>query len=124
MHADLLRSLNVEPAQTTVESVEIGTTFQTLKMAVSFEWSQVRSIYPNMIKMAEVEGLPEVSTHFNRAQNVDLGHLELLKEAVDRNGQIPQRTYFICSECGNIMKTGKEAECQICKAKKEKFEKV
>ena len=124
VHADLLRSLNVEPEQVSVDSVEIGTSYQTLKMAVSLESSQVRSIYPNMIRSAESEKLPDVSAHFTQAQNVDLRHLELLKDAVDRHGQIPQKTYILCSECGHIMTSGKEAECPICHAKKERFEKL
>ncbi len=124
LHANLLRELDVESMEVSVDSVPIGTSYQTLKMAVSCEWSQVRSLYPNMIRLAEADGFPEISAHFILAQNVDLKHLELLKDAVDRKAKIAQKTYLVCSECGYIMSSGKEEECPICKAKKERFEKI
>jgi len=123
-HAELLRKLGVEPAIPKQENIVVGKTMQTLKMAISTEEIEIQSMYPNLIRTAELEKFSEAFEQFRLIKDVDTQHYELLKDAHDRAGKIPKTPYYICTECGYILTSDKTEECPICKAKKEKFEKI
>lgn len=123
-HAELLRSLGFEPTAVSADTIPIGTPSQSLKMAISCEWLQIRSLYPNLIRSAQADGMPDAAELFTQALNVDIRHLELFKEAADRYGKIPRATYLVCSECGFIMRSEKTEQCPTCRAKKDRFETI
>lgn len=123
-HANVLRTLNVEPENVVVDTVTIGTSYQTLKLAYSCEMTQARSLYANMIRTAEADGLADISSHLRLCQRIDLEHLELLQGGVDLHGKVPQKSYILCPDCGYIMTSDKEEKCPVCGAMKGRFEKV
>ncbi len=123
-HAELLRSLGFEPVKADSETIVVGTPAQSLKMAISCEWLQIRSLYPNLIRSAQADGMPEAVELFTQALNVDVRHLELFKDASEHHGKIPKATYRVCSECGFIVTAETFEECPTCHAKKERFETI
>lgn len=122
LHASLMRSLGMEPGPVSYDSVVVGTTMQTLKMAISSEELEATSMYPNLARTAELEGFAEGLDQFTMVKAAEERHVELLKEAQDRNGRIGTK-YFVCPDCGYILTTEATEECPVSKTPKSKFEK-
>lgn len=123
-HAALLRTQGVEPAPVQIDSVALGSVTQSLKMALSSESLEFESLYPNLVRSAEVEKFDAAVTQFKRVGDADARHSQLFKEAADRDGNIGRATYYICPDCGYIITSAKTEECPNCKVKKDRFEKI
>lgn len=123
-HAMLLRSRGIEPKDQPIDSIPVGVTRQSLKMALSSESFECESLYPSMIRAAEVEKWPEVATQFKQTRNADARHAELLKQASDYAGNISRVTYYVCPGCGYIVTSEKTELCPICSTKNDKFVKI
>jgi rubrerythrin len=123
LHADMLRKHAMEPVVVQFDSTIIGTTMQTLKMATSCEELESGSMYPNLARTAGLENFQEGIDQFNMLKPVEERHVELLKEAQDKAGNIGAK-YLVCPGCGYIITSDQTEECPVCKAPKAKFEKV
>jgi len=123
-HAKLLRNQGIEPAVSPHDSTTVGTTLQTLKMALSIEEIEYGSMYPNLARSADAEQFAEARDQFKCMQDADARHGELIREAIGRNGNIPQVLYLVCPECGYIVTSAQTEECPACHTKKDKFEKI
>jgi rubrerythrin len=123
LHAQLLRQYGAEPVTPQEEAVTVGTTLQTLKLALSSEDIEYGRMYPNLIHTAELEK-DSAAAQFRLTQEVDTQHGELFKEALERAGRIPKASYYVCGGCGFIMTSEKTDECPVCHSKKDKFEKI
>ncbi|HJW28295.1 MAG TPA: ferritin family protein [Saprospiraceae bacterium] len=123
-HAQLMRSHGIDAKMPALDSLSIGTTLQTLKMALSSEEIEVESMYANLIRTAEMEKFPEAVQQFENTRNADTRQMELMKEALDKNGKIVKSPYFVCAGCGFIMTSDKTVECPTCHAKKDRFQKI
>jgi rubrerythrin len=123
LHADFLKKHGAEPRQPVIDSVTVGKTLQTLKMAISSEEIETESMYPNLIRTAELEKLPEAKDQLTYVREADIRHTELLKEVLDKSGKIAKSPYLVCPQCGYIL-TAAAAECPNCKAAGTTFEKV
>lgn len=121
MHASLLRSHSMEPPAVTYDSTVIGTTMQTLKMSMSCEELEQSSMYPNLSRTAALENFQAGIDQFRLVQGAEDRHIELLREAQDRAGNIGSK-YFVCPGCGYIVTSEQTEECPVCKAPKSKFE--
>jgi len=124
VHAQLLKSHNVEPKVLAEEVVTVGTALQTLKMAQSSEELEYASMYPNLARTAEIEKFMEARDQFLMIKDADARHGDLIKEATEKNGKIAKTTYFVCTGCGYILTSGKADECPICHRAKDKFESI
>ncbi|HZY09666.1 MAG TPA: rubrerythrin family protein [Bacteroidota bacterium] len=122
-HAKLLRAQGSEPKQPVYDSVVVGKTLQTLKMALSSEEIEVQSMYPNLIRSAELEKFQEAQNQFQTTLDADARHVELLNDALDRNGKIPKTQYLVCQGCGYIA-TSTIDVCPLCQSNKETFKKI
>lgn len=124
MAAALLRLKGVPVNPYKPDSIIVGTIAQTLHLAISDEGLETESMYPNLARTADQEKFTEAAESFRRTLIADKRHVELLKEALDRKGNMVSPQYFVCPECGYIITSDKVAECPGCHAKKEKFEKI
>jgi rubrerythrin len=122
-HATLLRNHGLEPKPSAKDSVIVGNTLQTLKMAMSSERAETESLYPSLIQTAELEQYPEAVEHFKKTRNADLRHIELFKEALEKKGRVKKVQYVVCAECGYITTSQKTETCPNCNAKKDSLEK-
>jgi rubrerythrin len=121
-HAQLLRARGVEPIEPPKDSVIVGTTIQTLRKAISGEQLEIESVYPNLIRTAELEKFPEAVEHFTKTREADIRHLDLLREALERQGRIQRVQYALCPGCGYIMTTRDIDSCPNCTVPKDQFE--
>ena len=123
-HAALLRTKNIEIVPPTIDSNIVGSTIQTLKMAVSYEEIESGQMYPNLVRTADYEKFPEAAAQFEMTRNVDSEHQDLLTAATDKAGKIPNTPYFVCTGCGYILTSETTDECPEYHAKKDRFEKI
>lgn len=114
-HERLLLSKDATTDTSKAACLPLGTTRQALKMAQSLERTQIEGLYPPMVATAVKESWVEAAEQFRQAGLVDADHMALMKEAADRSGTVPMRTYRICSTCGHI-DVGTDTTCTICKA--------
>lgn len=120
-HAELMRNHGLEPAEPQYDSIVVGMTMQTIKMAISCEELECNSMYPNLVRTATAEEFPEGVDQFNSTQAVEDRHIELLKDAQDRNGRLGKVAFFVCPGCGYIFTSDKTEECPVCMKKKDTF---
>ncbi|MDI6766147.1 MAG: ferritin family protein [Bacteroidota bacterium] len=123
-HIKLLQTLGAEPKPPQDESVPIGTTMQTLKMALSMEEIEYGTMYANMFRCAEMEKQEEALKVFQHTQDADSKHAELLRYAIDKGKNMPALKYSICKMCGYILTTEQTDSCPTCKASLDNFEKM
>ncbi len=123
LHDSLLRRNNVTPQEPRYDSVVVGTTMQTLKMALSSEELEQTSMYPNLFRTAMAENYTEGADQFTMIQAVEDRHVELLRDAQDKAGRIGS-AYFVCPGCGFIMTSAKTEECPVCKTPATAFTKI
>lgn len=121
LHASLLQKMNVEPQAPTPDSIKVGTIIQMLKQAISNEQLETGSMYPNLIRTAELEEFSEAVNQFKKVREADVRHLELFKDAYDNGGRIKKTPYLVCPSCGYIVTSEKTEECPVCQTKKESF---
>lgn len=123
MHASMMRGHGIEPAPVKYDSITVGTTLQTVKMALSFEELEFGSMYPNLSRTAELENFKEGVDRFAMIHAVEERHIELLKDAQDKMGRVGEK-YLVCPGCGYIVTSDATEECPVCKSPKTKFEKI
>jgi rubrerythrin len=120
-HIALLKKQGVEPQPSENEAVVVGSTLQTLKMALSSEQIEAESMYPNLARSAAAEKVQEAADQFKRTMDADTRHEELIKDALDKSGKVAKCDYFVCPDCGYICTSDKTDECPVCHAQKATF---
>jgi len=77
-----------------------------------------------MLREAEEDGEKAAVTMFSQARDVEAGHANLYKKAL--NHLLAQRSteYYVCTVCGYIAEREPPERCPICSAPKSKFEKI
>jgi len=121
-HAALLRGHGIEPRPVAKESVVVGNSLQTLKMALSHERAEVESLYPNLLQTAELEKYPDAVLHFKNTRGADVRHVELLKDALEKKGQIKKVQFAVCVQCGYILTSQWPLACPNCSAGRHSLE--
>jgi rubrerythrin len=118
-HIEQMKSLGAVPKVYTPDKVVVGTTMQTLHMAISDEQIESESMYPNLIATAEAEKLIDVAGQLRKYQRADEQQIKLFKEASDKNGAISRVPFYICPKCGGFIMTAKNPGCPDCGVKPE-----
>lgn len=123
-HAELLRMYGVEPQNPTKAAVNIGTTAQTLRLALSSEDLQFYNLYPDLIRTAEIEGDSLIAARCRIARQVDARHRELFFDEINGVNDRKKIQYVVCSGCGYILTSGSTADCPLCHPEKRAAEGV
>jgi rubrerythrin len=104
----------------------VGTTLDNLKAAQAGETYEFQTMYPPMIKQAEVEA-HKGKRMFDFAAKAEAIHAKLYAlaiEAVKSGKDLSATSFFLCPVCGHIELGAPPAACPICGAKGEKFQKM
>lgn len=80
--------------------------------------------YVKMLREAEEDGETAAALVFSQARDVEAGHANLYKKALDH--LIAQRytEYYVCTVCGYTTERKIPETCPICGAPQSKFQKV
>lgn len=124
IHLEQMKTMGVTPKEFTPGKVVVGSTMQTLRMALSDEKIESESMYPNLIATAEGEHLLELAAQFRRFQRADEQQTKLLNEAVEKDGGISRVPFFVCPKCGGFIMTAKNTGCAQCGVKPEEMIKI
>lgn len=94
---------------------------ENLKAAIAGETYEFTEMYPKFIKEAEEEKETKSMFGFKSASEVEKDHQKLFQEALEKNGDIEDKDYYICGVCGHPHIGEAPEKCPVCGAPKSKF---
>jgi rubrerythrin len=102
----------------------IRDTQANLELAFQRESSVAGVEYGRMLREADEDGDAEATVVFSQARDVEKGHAQLYKRAL--NHLIAQREteYYVCQTCGYLADGQVPDNCPVCGAPSSGFEKV
>jgi rubrerythrin len=95
----------------------VGSTRDNLAEAIAGETHEFKSMYPQMIADADLEGATEARRSFTYANAVERVHAALYQKVLDTLGGGEQFDYYVCPVCGHTVERGMPDICEICGAK-------
>ncbi len=104
----------------------IGSTEENLKEAIAGELHEFKSMYPEMIKVAQQEGQPQAERSFLFANDVEKIHHGLYEKALAhlQEEQKQVEYYSVCTVCGYTLEGEAPDKCPICNALKKVFKRI
>ncbi len=103
---------------------KIGSTEENLEAAFESEIKANAEEYPKLIKDAADEDYERAVKAFSQARDVETGHAELYKKAMNNMISGREVEYYVCHVCGYIGEDEAPDTCPICGAVKGKFKRV
>ncbi len=103
---------------------KIGSTEENLETAFNNEIKANAEEYPKLIKEATEEGAEAALKAFTHSRDVETGHAELYKKAMNAMVGDRQVEYYVCQVCGYINEDAAPERCPVCNAVSGKFKKV
>jgi rubrerythrin len=128
-HARVIKQLGSE-AECEFHPVEIKSTLENLKTALSGEQHEIDVMYPEFLAEAEAHANTLAVRTFTGAMEAEKTHARLYGEAIAllQGGQLQSwiasaREFYVCPVCGYTSETEEEHErCPVCNCPWEKFE--
>jgi rubrerythrin len=128
-HARVLKQLGGE-ARCKIHPVELKSTLENLKAALSGEQHEIDVMYPEFLAEAEARANTIAVRTFTGAMEAEKTHARLYGEAIAllQGGQLQSliasvREFYVCPVCGYTSETEEEHErCPVCNTPWEKFE--
>jgi len=117
--AEAIHAMNVLRLRGIVKDTEAN-----LERAFGTETFAFEKAYPGLIRDAEDEGERAASISFSQARDVEQGHAELYKKAMNDMMSDRMPEYHICTVCGYVTDGPVPEACPICQATSEKFRKI
>ena len=103
---------------------EIGSTAENLKVAIAGETHEFKSMYPEMIEVAQEEGNKTAERSFDFANEVEKVHANLYQNALDNLDSLEEADYYVCSVCGMTVEDEAPDNCPVCGAPASAFMKI
>ncbi|MBI4777264.1 MAG: rubrerythrin family protein [Deltaproteobacteria bacterium] len=100
---------------------KIGNTEENLETAFQNEIRANVNEYGVLIKDASDEGQKVALTAFTQSRDVEAGHAELYKRAMNDMLMDREEDYYVCQVCGYISEGAAPEKCPICGAVEVKF---
>ena len=103
---------------------KIGSTEENLETAFQNEINANVEEYPKLIRDASDEGMESALKAFSHSKDVEAGHAELYKKAMNDMLADRETDYYVCQVCGYVAEDNPPDNCPICGAVKGKFKPV
>jgi len=128
-HARVIKQLGGD-VRCEIHKVEVKTTLENLKTALSGEQYEVDVMYPEFLAEATARGVTAAVRTFTGAMEAEKTHARLYGEAIAllQGGRVDSwigtaREFYVCPVCGYTSETEEEHErCPVCNCPWEKFE--
>jgi rubrerythrin len=128
-HARVIKQLGGE-AKCKIHPVEVKTTLDNLKAALSGEQHEIDVMYPEFLAEATAHGNTLAIRTLTGALEAEKTHARLYGEAIPlvQGGKLDSwialtREFYVCPVCGYTSETEEEHErCPVCNCPWEKFE--
>jgi rubrerythrin len=103
---------------------KIGSTEENIERAFQNEIKANVEEYPKLIKDASDEGKEKILKAFSQSRDVESGHAQLYKKAMNDMLSDRQTDYYVCQVCGYVSEDDAPDNCPVCGAVKGKFKLV
>jgi rubrerythrin len=103
---------------------KIGSTEENLESAFQNEIKANVEEYPRLIKEALEEEDTAAEKAFSQSRDVESGHADLYKKAMNDLLSDRHPEYFVCQVCGYVIEDQPPEVCPVCGAMKAKFGQV
>jgi len=103
---------------------KIGTTEENLETAFQSEIQANVNEYAPLIKDASDEEQKVALNAFTQSRDVEAGHAELYKHAMNDMLMDREEDYYVCQVCGYVSEGEAPEKCPICGAVRDKFKLV
>ena len=100
---------------------ETKTTEENLAESFQSERGVAEVAYAEFVRLAEVEGDRAAALHFSRSRDVEEGHANPYKEAMNHLLAERETTYYVCRVCGYVADGILPETCPVCGAKADQF---
>ena len=100
------------------------TTEENLAESFESERGVAEVAYAEFVRLAEAEGDRAAALHFSQSRDVEEGHANLYKEAMNHLLAERETTYYVCLVCGYVADGIRPETCPVCGAKGKMFKKV
>jgi len=130
-HGRVIKELGGE-AKCTIHAVEVKSTLENLKTALTGEQYEVDTMYPGFIEEATARNNTNAIRTFHGAMEAEKTHARLyseaiaLVEAVEKDSWVSApRTFYVCPVCGYTSETPEEHDrCPVCNFPWKRFETI
>ena len=102
----------------------VSDSMENRKKAIEGETYEFTDMYPKFIDQAEREGNGRAGMSFVRANEIEREHERLFREALEKDGNIEEKEYYVCEVCGHIEIGGAPEKCPVCQMPKDRFKKI
>ncbi len=105
----------------------IGNTVENLKTAISGEYDEMVTMYPEFIAQSKTEKNAKAENSFDWANKVEKVHHGLYHQALkdlEAAKKLASKPYYVCQNCGNTVEGEAPDRCPICGATKNLFKKI
>jgi len=102
----------------------MGSTEENLAFSFERETTINEVTYPRLIREAEEEGEQAAVISFTFARDVEEGHANLYKKAMEHLLQDEDSDYYVCGVCGYTSDGVLPDECPVCGAKSDAFTRI
>ena len=103
---------------------KIGSTEENLETAFQNEIKANADAYPKLISEASEEGVRGVERAFSQSRDVESGHAELYKNAMNDTLADRESDYYVCQTCGYVSENEPPEKCPVCGAVKGRFKQI
>jgi len=100
------------------------TTEENLAESFESEGGVAEVAYAEFVRLAEAEGDRAAALHFSQSRDVEKGHANLYKEAMNHLLAESETTYYVCLVCGYVADGIRPETCPVCGAKADRFTQV
>ena len=100
---------------------KVKTSKENMEAAIAGETYEFTQMYPEFIKQAEQDEKKAAILGFMGANAVEQDHAKLFQKALEADGDIEEKEYYICSICGHPHVGEAPEMCPVCKAPKSQF---
>ncbi|QJA06584.1 rubrerythrin family protein [Thermosulfurimonas marina] len=102
----------------------IGSTVENVQAAIHGETYEFKTMYPEMIEIAEKEGETEAKQSFFFANEAEKMHAAIFERAlmyVKEGKDVPVDRLYVCPVCGYTLEGERPDKCRVCGTEGSKF---
>ncbi|WP_439882707.1 rubrerythrin family protein [Pontibacter sp. MBLB2868] len=99
-HQQAIEAMGATPDAIVYEEVEVEKTRDNLKEPIEGEKQETEAMYPEYVKIAKMESVPQATKSFTYAMEAEAQHEKLFEDALKNLGKNKKKDYYVSSVTG------------------------